>query len=161
MLILTPVRRMREVASWSQNPMPAWPLLAATPTTHLAPVAMARGRARTKTRIRSLANHRLLGDITMRHPTPTKGSRTSHLRRLEEKAGAETTSSRQGKAATAAISLLQGGAETAADPHRLRLEGKAGVREATMSLGIAGQRRTRLVVTEPTDSSVQKTHVIV
>jgi hypothetical protein len=88
------------------------------------------------------------------------GNQTHHLHRLEGKAGAETTSSRQGKAATAAISLRQGGAETAADPHRLRLGGKAGVRDTTMSLGIAGPRRTNLVVIEPIKSSLQKTHVI-
>ena len=128
--------------------------------THPAPVAMVRERARTKTRIRSLANRHLLGNTTMRPPTPAKGNRTYHLRRLEEKAGAETTSSRQEKAATAAISLRQGGAETAADPHRLRLGGKAGVRDTTMSLGIAGPRRTNLVVIEPVRSSLQKTHVI-
>ena len=141
--------------------MPALLLLAATPTTHPAPVAMVRGKARIKTGIRSLANRRLPGDTAMRRPTPAKGRKTHHLRRLEGKAGAETTSSRQGVAATVTISLRQGGAGTAPDPHRHRLGEKAGVREATMSLGIAGQRRTSLVVTEPTDSSVQKTHVIV
>jgi len=95
---------------------------------------MVRGKARIKTRIRSLANRRLLGDIAMRLPTPTKGSMTSHLRRLEEKAGVETTSSRQGVAATATISPRlprQGGAGTAPDPHRHHLGEKAGVRETS------------------------------
>ena len=127
--------------------------------THPAPAAMARGR--TKARTRSLANRRLLGDIAMRPPTPAKGNKTHHLRRLEGKAGAETTSSRQGVAATVTIPLRQGGAGTAPDPHRLRLGEKAGVRDTTMSLGIPEQRRTSLVVTEPIKSSLQKTHVIV
>ena len=122
---------------------------------------MVRGKARTKTRIRSLANRRLPRDIAMRPPTPAIGSKIHHLRRLEGKAGAETTSSHQGVAATVTISLRQGGAGTAPDPHRHRLGEKAGVRDATMSLGIAGQRRTSLTVTEPTKSSLQKTHVIV
>ena len=127
--------------------------------THPAPVVMARGRTRTKTR--SLANRRLPGDTAMRPPTPAKGSKTHHLRRLEGKAGAETTSSRQGVAATVTILLRLGGAGTAPDPHRHRLEAKAGVRDTTMSLGITGLRRTSLMVTEPTDNSLQKTHDIV
>ena len=97
----------------------------------------------------------------MRPPTPAKGNKTHHLRRLEGKAGAETTSSRQGVAATVTFPLRQGGVGTAPDPHRHRLGEKAGVRDTTMSLGIAGQRRTSLAVTEPTEGSLQKTHDIV
>ena len=56
------------------------------------------------------------------------------------------------------VFLRQGGSGTAPDPHRHRLGEKAGVREKTMSLGIAGQRRTSLDVTDLTKSSLQKTH---